>query len=267
MDAFFFPSIISLGVLGVLFGGGLAYAARKFAIEVDPRVAEVEETLPGANCGACGWPGCGAYAEAVVLEGAPTNACVPGGTEVAAAVSAIMGVEVEEKVPMVAVVQCKGGHEQAKRLAQYNGILDCGAAQMVAGGAKACIYGCLGFGSCVAACPFDAMGMSDNGLPVVFEDQCTGCGVCVRTCPRGIMKLIPRTQKVYLGCVSRGRGKEVKAVCEMGCIGCARCASKRTTPSGVVKMSSNLPVLPPDWSDYEAAVESCPSNCFVVRNE
>ncbi|MCK5527255.1 MAG: Fe-S cluster domain-containing protein [Candidatus Latescibacteria bacterium] len=259
-------SIISLGILGLIFGGGLAYASRRFAVKVDPRISEVEDVLPGANCAACGCIGCSAFAEAPVLGNVSCNGCVPGGADVARKVAEILGVEAEEKIPVMAVVRCRGDRENARERFRYQGVMDCRAALLTGGGAKACAYGCLGLGSCAAACPFDAITMSELGLPVVDEQKCTGCGVCVATCPRGIMELIPRTQKVYLGCVSHDKTKAVKAVCDVGCIGCGLCSRPKITPSGAVRMEDNLPVLPSDWSDTETAVEKCPSKIFVVRD-
>jgi RnfABCDGE-type electron transport complex B subunit len=258
-------AIISLGGLGLAFGLILAYASRVFHVEVDPRIEKVEDALPGAQCGACGKPGCGPYAEAVVTGEMEPNLCKPGGPSVARAVAEILGVEVGEITPMVAVTRCKGGQREARQRAEYDGIEECNAAVLVSGGAKACVYGCLGYGSCVAACPFDAMGMSDDGLPVVFEDKCTGCGSCVAPCPRGIMELVPRSQKLYLGCVSQDRGKEVKAVCTVGCQGCKGCSRPKWTPSGKVSMEGNIPVLPSDWDDYQTAIKKCPGKAFMIR--
>ena len=258
-------SIISLGVLGLIFGGGLAYASRRFAVEVDPRIVEVEEALAGANCAVCGYIGCSAFAEAVVQGEAPCNGCVPAGAEAARQIAEILGVEAEEKTPAVAVVRCRGDREKARERFQYEGVMDCRATLLAGGGAKACAYGCLGLGSCAAACPFDAITMSEEGLPVVSEEKCTGCGVCALTCPRGILEVIPKTQKVYVGCMSQDRAKDVKAVCDAGCIGCRLCSRPKTTPSGAVQMEGNLPVLPSDWSDYETAVEKCPPKVLIVR--
>ncbi|MHC4861001.1 MAG: RnfABCDGE type electron transport complex subunit B [Planctomycetota bacterium] len=258
-------AIISLGALGLAFGLVLALASRVFHVDVDPRIEQVEEALPGAQCGACGQPGCAPYAEAVVAGEMEPNLCIPGGASVARAVAGILGVAVGEVTPMVAVTRCKGGQREAMQRAEYDGIQDCNAAVLVAGGPKGCVYGCLGFGTCVKACPFDAMGMSDNGLPVVFEDKCTGCGSCVAPCPRGIMELIPRTQQVYLGCVSQDRGKEVKAVCTVGCQGCKACTKPKWTPSGKVQMGENVPVLPSDWEDFQTAIAKCPGKAFMVR--
>ena len=267
MDPLFLSSIIALGGLGLLFGVGLAYAAKKFAVKVDPRVEEIVEILPGANCGACGQPGCSAYAEAVVAGQTPPNKCSPGGQEVAEKISQILGLTgVEAEEPKVAVVQCQGGKAEAKEKFIYEGIQDCSAAELVGGGHKACEYGCLGLGSCVKACPFDAMYMSDNGLPVVIEDKCTGCNVCVVTCPRDIMALIPRSQKVFLGCVSQDKLKAVKSVCSVGCFACKICTTPKVTPSGAIKMEGNLPVIQDIHSEeLFAAVAKCPSKSYVVR--
>jgi electron transport complex protein RnfB len=258
-------SIATLGGLGLIFGSGLAYAARKFAVKKDPRVEEVMSVLPNTNCGACGQPGCAGLAAAIVAGDAPTTACIAGGQEVAQKVADVMGVEAGSVEPMVAVVQCRGGRKEAKSVAEYEGIEDCDAAMLVAESFKGCRYGCLGFGTCVRACPFDAMVMNENGLPEIIEEKCTGCGNCVNACPKNIIKLIPRSQRVYLGCVSKDRGKGVKEVCTVGCTGCKLCASPKVTASGAVEIVDNKPEFGPEWSDFEKAVEKCPAGCLVVR--
>lgn len=265
MNPVILSSVIGLGALGLTFGAILALASKKFAVEVDPRIEEINEVLPAANCGACGYPGCIGYAEAIVTRGESTTLCNPGGNETVAAIASILGIEAEEMIPQIAVVRCGGTHEAAKAKYIYEGIKDCNVATLLGGGAKACEYGCLGLGSCVESCPYDAMAMRDDGLPMVFEEKCTGCGICVTTCPKGIMELIPATQKIYVACVSPKRAKEVKAVCSVGCTGCGLCANPKFTPSGKVKMENNIPVIPPDWEDYETSVEKCPTQCFVVR--
>jgi Na+-translocating ferredoxin:NAD+ oxidoreductase RNF subunit RnfB len=258
-------ALIVMGFLGLAFGIGLAYASRVFHVEVDPRVEEIEEALPGANCGACGQPGCSGYAQAVVDGTAEPNLCSPGGPEVVARIAEILGIDAGEFVPRVAVVQCSGGLAEAPRRALYRGFPSCSAAEIVAGGDKGCVYGCLGYGDCVVACSFDAMAMSDNGLPVIFEDVCTACGACVDACPRGIITLIPKSQPVYLSCVSADKAKDVKAVCSVGCTGCGLCAKAKTTPSGVLVMENNRPLVPPVWEDFEGACQKCPTGGFVVR--
>ena len=269
MDIVILSSIIGLGALGLLFGAGLAFASKKFAVEVDPRIEEILEVLPGANCGACGYPGCSGYAEAIVKSGEESSIdlCIPGGAEVTEEIARIMGMEsVGTNEAMVAVVQCQGDNEKAPRRFEYQGIKDCTAAHMIMQGDKGCIYGCLGYGTCVSACPFNALVMGDKGLPVVLEDKCTGCGMCVKACPRGIMKLIPVSQKVYLGCVSKDKAKAVKSVCSVGCIGCTLCSKPKVTPSGAIVMQGNLPeIVDPNADDLMNAVEKCPTHSYVVR--
>jgi len=262
-------SIIGIGGLGLLFGAGLAFASKKFAVEVDPKIEEIIDILPGANCGACGYPGCSGYAEAIVKSGAniKIDLCSPGGAEVSKNIARIMGVDAGEgHERKVAVVQCRGTNEKAPKRFLYQGIEDCTAAQLIMGGDKGCVYGCLGLGTCVRACPFEAMAMGDNGLPIVDEEKCTACGICVTVCPRGIMALIPVSQKIFLGCVSQDKAKAVKSVCSVGCIGCGLCSKEKVTPSGSIIMEGNLPkIINPIADDLPTAVEKCPTNSFVVR--
>ncbi|MCD6399937.1 RnfABCDGE type electron transport complex subunit B [candidate division WOR-3 bacterium] len=259
-------SIMTLGGLGLVFGLFLTYAGKKFHVEVDPRVTEIRNVLPGANCGGCGAPGCDQFAEGVVAGKYPVNGCVVGGQETADKIAKIMGVEATMVEPKVAVVRCLGDFETAKRFAEYNGISTCKAMDLI-GGNKGCVYGCLGLGDCVESCPFNAMYMGENGLPVVIEENCTGCGECVRACPKGIMELIPKNQKVYLACVSPERGTDVSSVCSKGCIGCTLCS--RVVPEGQITMNGYIPILHYDKvenpDDLMPAVEKCPTKTFVVR--
>jgi electron transport complex protein RnfB len=267
MDIVVISSILGIGGLGLLFGASLAYASKKFAVEVDPKIEEILEKLPGANCGGCGYPGCSGYAEAVVKSGASMTLCAPGGQAVIQDIANILGVEAADMgEKMVAVVQCRGDNEKAPKRFHYAGITNCQAAQILMGGDKACVYGCLGLGTCVESCPFGAMRMGEDGLPIVIEEKCTACGNCVSACPRGIMKLIPVSQKVFLGCVSQDKGKAVKQVCKVGCTGCTLCANPKTTPSGSIQMKGNLPeIVDIKADDLMTAVEKCPTKSFVVR--
>jgi|LSQX01.1.fsa_nt_gb RnfABCDGE-type electron transport complex B subunit len=259
-------SVMILGVIGIFFGACLAYASKIFYVQLDPRVEKIADTLPGANCGACGAAGCFSYAEGVVAGTFPPNACTPGGKDVAAIIGEIMGCAVEEVTPMLAVVHCKGGRKEARQKFEYMGVQDCKAAMLLAGGNKACEYGCLGFGSCVAVCPFQAIEMGDNGLPVVYPELCTGCGLCVKACPRHIISLIPQTQKIYLACANPEKGKAVKGVCEVGCISCGICANKNNNPSGDIVMEGGLPRI--DYHDNLRILPGatrCPSDSFVIE--
>ena len=217
------------------------------------------------NCGACGLQGCEAYAEMVARGELGPDLCVPGGDAVAKAVGRIMGVEVKEKVKMRAVVLCQGGREECGMRFDYDGEPDCRAAAATMGGPKKCPSGCLGFGTCAQVCPFGAITMSENRLPVIDKDLCTACGLCVRTCPRGIIKLIPADCHVWVACSTPARGKGVKATCSRGCISCQICVKK--DPKQAIRMENNLPVLDYEaGSDFLEAAEKCPQNCFVVEN-
>ncbi|HUW56223.1 MAG TPA: RnfABCDGE type electron transport complex subunit B [Planctomycetota bacterium] len=258
-------AVIVLSTLGLLLGLGLAIANRVFTVETDPRIEQVDAALPQVNCGACGYSGCLPYAEALVREGAATNLCVPGGTETARAVARIVGVAFAETLPVQAYVHCHGGTTEARQAFDYDGIADCRAAALVHGGPKACKYGCLGFGTCPKVCPFDAITMSDNGLPVIDRVKCTGCGVCVRACPVGIIELLPLGTDVILACSNRDRGAAVKKICSVGCISCMICA--KVTVSGAVTMVKGdaLPTVHYDvqGETFDKAIEKCPMNCYV----
>jgi len=265
------PSVIvwaalSMLLLGTLFGVGLVLAARAFAGKQNALVEEILDLLPGINCGACGYSGCRAYAEAVA-EGAEVNLCVPGGPDAAAALAERMGVEVAETTRLRAVVHCQGGTDRCGQRFEYVGEQNCLAAHITSGGSKACAYGCLGYGSCAAACPFGAITMSDERLPVIDPDTCTACGICVKTCPRDLISLLPVDCTTYLGCSSHDRGKAVKDVCAVGCIACGLCAKK--DPAGAIAMEDNLPVLDREKSgcDFSVAAQVCPMKCFVSEAE
>ena len=256
-------AVISLASIGLILGIGLGIAAKRFGVAVDKREEEVLNLLPGANCGACGLPGCQAYASAIVSGETAVNACVAGGNMLSSKLAEIMGAEVEESVPQVAVVCCRGGNNEVDEKFIYRGVNDCLAASLLQGGGKNCAYGCLGFESCVPACPFGALKMGENGLPIVDEVKCTGCGICVKVCPRDIIQLIPRDQKLYVGCVSRDRAKDVRKICSVGCFGCGVCA--KVSPDAI-KMDGNLPhVYSHDMEKIANAVEKCPAKVFIVR--
>lgn len=268
MDPSIIGAIVSVGGLGLLFGGGLAYASRKFYVKVDPRVEEILNILPGANCGACGKPGCSGMALAVVNGELEATACTPGGQEVANKIGAILGVEVEAGVQMVAVVRCQGSQDHCPDRFEYQGVPSCTAAELVGSGHKSCNFGCLGFGDCVAACPFDAMYMGDDRLPRVIDERCTACGKCVEACPRDIMDLVPMAANIYIACVNENKAKDVRAVCDIGCTGCTLCAKEKTTPSGQITMDDkrHLPVF--DYTiddDPVVAVSKCPPNSLADK--
>jgi NADPH-dependent glutamate synthase beta subunit-like oxidoreductase/NAD-dependent dihydropyrimidine dehydrogenase PreA subunit len=189
-------AVFMLGGLGIVIGIVLAVASRIFYVYVDPIVEAVDDALPGANCGGCGLPGCAANAEAIVAGKAAPNSCVAGGEELASTIAALIGASLEAKEPDIARPGCNYSVEKAKTLYNYDGIPDCRAAALMSGGMKVCDIGCLGLGTCVRACPFDALTMGDDGLPVVDQEKCTGCGTCERECPKHIIKLSSVTRRI-----------------------------------------------------------------------
>jgi electron transport complex protein RnfB len=259
-------AIVSLAVMGLAFGGMLAFAARVFAVPQDARVEKIVEILPRAQCGACGYPGCNGLAEAIVAGNAQVSGCVVGGPTVAEAVAKIMGVEAGQIAERnVAVVHCGGGAGKVSGRFLYDGIRDCQAALIpqVAGrlGHTLCQYGCVGFGSCVAVCPFDAIHMGPEGLPVVDREKCTGCGKCVAICPRGVIELHPVTKMVHVLCRNTDRGAAVRKYCTVGCIGCRACA--RAVPEGYV-INSNLAAVNYGADvDLVPAIAKCPTKTIV----
>ena len=217
-------AVLVLGVLAVIFGGVLAFAAKKFHVEKDAREEAIAEILPGANCGGCGFAGCSANAAANVNDGARVNACVPGGYESAAKIAEIMGVKAEATERCVALVKCSGTIGHMKKKLVYSGIQDCTAAMRLGGGsgANGCPYGCLGYGSCVKACPFDAIYLK-NGIAHVDHEKCTGCMTCASVCPKGIIVKVPYEADVTVACSSKDPGKVLRSYCDLGCLGCHIC--------------------------------------------
>jgi len=249
-------SIITMGSIAAAFSLIIAVAYRKLKVKVDPRVEEIFSVLPGVNCGACGYPGCQNYAEAVASGAAPPNKCTVGGAEVAALVAKIMGLEAGEVEKKVARVLCIGDREKSVWTAEYYGPQTCATANVAGGAGKACPYGCLGFGDCVEACPFDAIHMNDKGLPVVNEEKCTGCGLCAEACPRDIIVIEPIEKRTYVFCSSHDSPKKSREVCSVSCIACGICV--RLSPEGL-EMKDNLAVVMDPEKVSDQAIEKCPT--------
>lgn len=230
-------AVLVIGGLGLIFGIGLSYASKVFAVKVDERVIRIREALPGANCGGCGFAGCDSYADAVVNNGAETNCCPVGGSEVAKKVAAIMGVEAEDIKRTAARVLCNGRCSVSKEKYEYHGIDSCTAAAQLYGGHKACSYGCLGHGDCVKACPFGAIDIT-GGIARIIEDRCKACGKCVAACPKKLIEIIPKDKKYSVMCRSKDKGPVTKTNCEVGCIGCMKCV--RACSCGAISMEGSL---------------------------
>jgi Na+-translocating ferredoxin:NAD+ oxidoreductase subunit B len=214
-------------LIGLVFGFALAAAAIRFAVPVDARVERVRAALPSANCGACGFAGCQAYAEAVVerRDVAP-NLCAPGRAPVAKELAALTHKELGSVVDRIVVMTCHGLSAYARDEAQYLGIDTCSAAALVFGGPKACKNGCLGLGDCVRVCPFDALSLGPDGIAVVNVEACTGCGLCMPACPKSLFQFYPRARRVELSCVAREKQSVVRATCMVGCTLCRKCVAK-----------------------------------------
>ena len=256
--------VLAIGGIGAVFGGVLAFASRAFAVEVDPRVEAINEILPGANCGACGYPGCGGFAEGVVAGKAPVGGCPVGRKKTADKIAEIMGAEKsgnDSDVKKVAMVKCHGTHEVAKDKFKYDGVKDCVSAMLIDGGQKACKYGCLGLGTCVRECPFDAIVMGDNGIPVIDEELCTSCQRCVVICPKDVIGMVPQGSDVHVLCNSMDKGAQVMKVCKVGCIGCRKCA--KVCPTDCITVENMLAEIDNTRCIVcEKCVAECPTNAI-----
>jgi Na+-translocating ferredoxin:NAD+ oxidoreductase RNF subunit RnfB len=266
-------AVIALGVLGLVLAAVLFLTAKKFAVEEDPRIAQVTEVLPGANCGGCGFPGCGGFAEACVkaadggsLEG---KLCPVGGQPVMEQVAGILGLTAEAGEQRVAVVRCNGTCANRPRTVQYDGVRTCRIAHNTAGGETGCFYGCLGCGDCVAACPFDAIHMNpETGLPEVDETKCTACGKCTKACPRGIIELRPMGKKgrrMVVRCVNKEKGPVAKKACTAACIGCGKCV--KTCEFEAITLENNLAYIDPAKCRLcRKCEEACPQGSILAMN-
>ena len=238
----------------------LGFAAKKFAVEVDPRELAAVEVLPGANCGACGFPGCAGYAKALVAGTVDLNQCPPGGADVVAKLARILGVEASATARQLAVVLCQGDNRKAQLKYQYLGMQDCMAAQRIVEGPKVCPGGCLGLGSCQRVCPFDAIEMTADGLAVISREKCTGCRKCLAVCPRNVIRMTPYEATVHVLCNSHDKGALVRKYCQVGCIGCHIC---QKTVTGAYKLENILAEVVLGHDDEAAeAVVKCPTKCI-----
>ena len=264
MDLNILIAVATMGGLGFLFAGALAIADKKLRVEENPLIGQINDVLPGANCGACGKAGCYDFAVNVVDGTVASNGCPVGGQEVANEIAGLLGVEAGAAVKIVARVLCRGGNiEAARKMVEYRGPQRCATMDLVSGGSKLCQYGCMGGGDCVEACTFNAIYLNDNGLPVVVDDLCTGCGMCVKACPRDIIELHPIDRRVFVFCKSHDDPKTSKEVCDVACSGCGICARKS---DGGVVISDGLAVI--QWEHFDPAnipFDKCKSSaiCYL----
>ena len=248
MENLFVASTI-MGGLGLFFGIILAVAYRFLKVESNPRIEQVEEFLPGSNCGACGQPGCQGFAEQVVKGAQAPSACTVATPEAIEIIADFLDVDPGKQEKRVARLHCAGGKKQAHQIAEYQGFENCHAAALVSGGGKGCSWGCLGLADCKVACTFEAIQMNDNAMPMVDVDKCTACGDCVAACPRNLFDIVPQSQKLFVQCSIPLEGEAARLLCRTACDACGRCAADAA--SGLIRMENNLPVL-----DYAVGVEA-----------
>ena len=261
--------MISLGSLGGISAAILYFAAQKFKVYEDPRIDQVEEALPAANCGGCGYPGCRGFAEALVkADDLADYNCPVGGAEVMKTVASILGKEAAIADPMIAVVRCSGSCENRPKTNTYDGATSCAIASSLYGGETGCSYGCHGLGDCVTACDFDAIHMDEiTGLPVV-NDKCVACGACVKACPNNIIELRkkgPKDKRIYVSCVNQDKGAVARKACNVACIGCSKCFKE--CPFDAIVMENNLAYI--DYNKCRLCrkcVDVCPTNSIHELN-
>ncbi len=256
-------AMLALSALGLVFGGLLAFAAKKLEVDTDPKVDDIRESLPGANCGACGYAGCTQFAEGVARGEAPVAGCIPGGVDVSDRVAEIMGAEkVAAGKKKVASLGCAGDCNVTRYKFDYDGVQDCRYASLHDGGPKECSFGCLGLGTCVDSCPFDAITMGKHGIAEIDLKRCTGCGKCESSCPKNIIKIIDADTPRKVRCISTEKGKKVKDACDVGCIGCGICVKK--CPEDAIVMEDNLAWIDASkCTDCGICVEKCPRNSIA----
>lgn len=251
-----------VGIVGLIVGLFLGIAAISFKVEVDEREEAILEALPGNNCGGCGYAGCSGLAAAIVKGEAPVNACPVGGEAVGNTIAAIMGVEAESGNRQVAFVHCKGDCNKAKTDYEYFGVKDCSMVGFVPGGGpKSCNYGCLGYGNCVKACPFDAIHIVD-GVAVVDKEACKACGKCVAACPKNLISLVPYDAKHIVACSSKDKGPVAMKACDVACIGCGLC--KKNCPNDAITVVDFHAVIDQEkCTKCGKCAEVCPKKCII----
>lgn len=262
-------TVITLSALGALAALVLFFIAKKFKVYEDPRIDEVESILPAANCGGCGFPGCRAFAEALVkADDISALNCPVGGSDVMSKVATVLGKVIEAKEPQIAVVRCNGTPEHRKRTTIYEGASSCEVVHNLYTGETDCAFGCLGLGDCVIACDFDAIYMDEKKRLPIVKDNCIACGACVTACPRNIIELRNRGKKdrrIFVSCVNKDKGAPAKKACSVACIGCGKCV--RVCPFDAIVLENNLAYI-----DFEKCklcrkcVEVCPTNAIHELN-
>ncbi len=261
---------ITVGIVAGIFAGSalligalILVVGKVFKVNVDEKITKILENLAGANCGGCGCSGCGGFASKLACGGAELSDCHVTSPEKKAEIAKLLGIELKDEEPTVAVVHCLGGIENAADKFEYKGNPTCASNASLLGGNKACSYACLGCGDCKAVCPENAISVQGR-LAQVDPDRCISCGACITACPKDIIDRIPSSAPVYVACSSKCKGKEVMGVCKVGCISCGICA--KSCPHGAITMQDNLPVI--DYSKCTGCltcVAKCPRKIIISR--
>ncbi len=256
-----------MAALGLLLAAMLALANKRLFVFEDPRIDQVEELLPSANCGSCGSAGCRAFAEKLVKGEAQPGLCTVNPKEANQIIANFLGVDLGGAEKRVARLACAGGNNVAPLRARYGGLDTCRAAQLVSGGGKGCVWGCLGLGDCAEVCDFQAISMNRQGLPEVAADNCTACGDCVQICPRDLFSLQPVSHRLWVACKNLETGDEAQTDCQVLCTACGRCAAD--APEGLITIRHNLAVVnyAKNALASSLAVERCPTGAIVWLDE
>ena len=258
-------AVAIVAAIGLLCAVMLAIASKIFEVKTNPKTAKIRESLPGANCGACGYAGCDGYANALA-EGSENSVtlCTPGAAKVAADIADILGVAAAEVTRKVALVHCNGSCNNTDKKADYYGGQSCSSAKLIYGGDGSCIYGCLGYGDCVSVCEYDAIHIVD-GVAKVDIDACTACGLCAKKCPNMIIEIVPADKPVAVKCSNKDKGAVARKNCKVACIGCMKC--QKVCPTGAIEVKDNLSRI-----DYDkciacgACAEACPTDAIKFKN-
>ena len=255
-------SVVLLAIIALIIGIFLGISSKIFKVEVDEKILKVRECLPGNNCGGCGYAGCDALAEAIAKGEAAVNQCPVGGAPVAAKISEVMGVDAGTSTKMVAFVRCNGTCVNANKSYEYTGVKDCRiAASLPNAGEKACRNACLGYGTCVAACKFDAISIVD-GVAKVDEEKCVACKACINACPMKVIELVPYGKKHKVECSNKDKGKVAMDACKVSCIACGMC--ERTCSVGAIKVTNGIAIMDYEkCNDCGACAEKCPRKCIT----
>ena len=262
-----FYAVLIVTVIGIITGFGLSVASELFKVPKDEKEEQIRACLPGANCGACGYSGCDGYAAALAKgEAKSVSQCAPGGNDVAKQLSALLGVEAANIRPLAAVVRCGGDCTKAQKKLEYVGEKSCKAAAQLFGGHKSCLYGCLGFGDCVKACPYEAIRICD-GIAHVDTNQCRACRACEKVCPKNLIELLPKDEiRPAVLCRNQDKAQDTHKQCSAGCIGCGKCM--RNCEFGAITVESFVAHVDQDkCTGCGKCAENCPIKCITMLNK